>query len=216
MTAESDYLQSMIDRKVLYLTDPRYNAALIGGELDLGIEISIVEANQMRTWFEPSGAFGAHLSPGQKSYIRAATSSFRETQAGIRSTPQGPRPFTTRTGLTFPRTRYGRGDRWHAFPAAAPNWIDAVPWATGPATEIRSVEISLVPFTTTVRTTPPPAPDGRIYLRVINRAGTAATASGFRFDAESKQLIGAGARMEAIDHPSIWIVSFFLYMHPPG
>lgn len=215
MSAETDYLQSIIDRKVEFLTNPAYSPAIIGGELDFGIEITVVEANQMRTWFEPGGAFRAHLSPGQKSYMRAATSGFRETQAGIRSTPQGPRAFSQRTGLNFPRSGHRRGSRWHAYQPTAPNWIDAVPWDRAPALEVRTIEISLLPLRPGPRIGFPPTSDDRVHLRVTDAAGTVSQPTNLRFDPVAKQYIGEGPRIEAIDHPSLWLVSFFLFMHPP-
>lgn len=217
MSAESDYLQSIIDRKVEFLNNPAFSPARIGGRLDFGIEISIIEANRMPTEFRRDGSFSTSLSPGQKSYIRAHSSSLVETVQGLQWTPVGLRPLSVRTGLLFPDpaiAAYGESSRRYAYRPDSPNWINEEPWRS-PPTRIRSVSLSLVPPGPLPRTGTSPQPDGRIHLLVTGPDGRTSTASNIRLDQGSMQFVGPGAPMERVDYPSLWVLSFYLFMHPP-
>jgi hypothetical protein len=213
MSAESDYLQSIIDRKVQFLTDPVFDPSRTGGRLDIGIEISIIEASLMPAAFGPDGAFHASFSPGQKSYIRASTAALVETTQGVRMTPRGPTPLRVRTGLHFPQTAIGQ--RWHAYDPSRPNWIDSDPWSPLTPARIRAVDISLVPFGQAPRSGIGPQSDGRVHLQVTAADGRTTLPTDLRLDRYSMQLMGNGPAMERLDHPSTWVVGFFLYLHPP-
>src|SRR6266851_3615574 len=103
MSAETDYLQHYIDLKYQLDHDPRLRPPLYVQQLDLGIEITIVEANPCTVIFHPDRAEVPSVAPGQKSYAQAGSCNLVDALIGLRLGPGGVEPATMHATLEFPK-----------------------------------------------------------------------------------------------------------------
>jgi hypothetical protein len=210
MSAETDYVQQFVDKKFAFLNDPEFRPSIthLPWLMDVGLEITIVEANQAYAYWD-HGVFHATISPGQKSYIRADQCHFIQAATGVRPGPGGGvATTTTRVGLAFPNGT--QIHRFFGYPPNFVNWEGLSPFRD-PASDtlITSIEISLAPFRTSPSSVPVLA-DGQVHIRIIRPDGVVIILTNIRYDSTTHQLIGYHGAMEGLDYSSIWILAFFI------
>ena len=224
MSAATEYLQRFIDLKRAFDTDPRYHehATGLSWRLTLGVEITIAEANRCDAYYEPDGTtFHVSMSPGQKSYIRGAGAQHIEAVVGIRWGAEGIVPITGLVGLRFPDGA-GSVNRWYAYDPARTSWLSDTPFHYDAGRRLTSVEVSLVPFRLGGNIEPsvsgilPEQPDGRVHVLVRRLDGQLVLLNDVMLDASTQQIYGYGPSMDPDDHPSLWILSFYIAPVPPG
>jgi len=219
MSAATNYLQRFIEQQYAFETDPRFDprATNLGGKMNLGVEITIVESNLAFAYWDAGGRFNATLSPGQKSYIRFSGCEITQTVGGFQYGPGG--TLTTimdRTGLS---STGRRGERWYAYNSASTNWIYDQPFRNDNITQLEAIEISLIPFQLNINSWSlgglPPQPDDKVHVRVRRPDNEIILLADAEFDERTQQLYCYGATMETVDNPALWIISFFIHLNPP-
>jgi hypothetical protein len=228
MSAETSFLQRFITLKFNMDNDPRFRpeATHLSGLVDLGIEITIVEANPCTVIFHDTRTEISSLTPGQKAYARSvATTSLRsckliDAEVGVRPGPGGVAPVTMHVGLEFPNLSTDSLPRHFAYPRSGdPNlWYDLQPFNGRDQDRIASVTVSLIPFRTSGRLSPAPiAPDDQVHVQARFPGGRddGVTLSNLRLDPTTQQLIGSGPSLAVQDQASLWLISFFIVPGPP-
>lgn len=239
MSAATDFLQSYITLKWQMDNDERFRPenTRLTGRVDLGIEITLAEANPCRVIFHPTASDPPgtaprteipSLAPGQKSYARSLPGSaaagecrLLDAPVGVRLGPQGLETLTMHTALEFPNpTIQGVGPvgRTYAYPPAAPSWWFLMPFADPARATFATVTVSLTPFrrSRTASAVPMP-PDGEVHVlaTIPGVVDDSVTLSDVHLDATTQQLVGYGPRMALQDQPSLWLLSFFIAPGPP-
>lgn len=218
MSAATDFLQRFIDLKRAFDSEPRYDSPATGlpWRMQLGVEITIVEASRCDAHYEADGTtFHASIAPGQKSYIRGTGAQHTQAVVGIQWGAEGIAPVTILAGLRF-TGQEGFVDRWYAYDPARTSWGSDMPFRNDAATGVASVEVSLVPFRLggsyepSVTGPVPEQPDDRVHVLVRRRDDQVVLLSNVAFDAVTQQFYGYGPSMDADDNSSLWILSFYI------
>ena len=217
MSAETDYLQRHIDLKFAFDTEFRFQPpnTRLPWKMQVGVEITIVEANRMDAFYDKGGTFHASIAPGQKSYIRGTGSEYIQASGGLQIGSKGiPVPSTFRAGLRFPDP-LSVVQRWYAYQDASTNWAWDVPFQNARDTRLGSVEISLVPFSLQPNFSGlPEGPDDRVHLMVRRADREIVLLSTLTLDETTQQLFCHGPSMDTNDNASLWIISFYIAPGP--
>jgi hypothetical protein len=181
--------------------------------VDLGLEITIVEANPCRVDFDhpPGHTDIPSLAPGQKSYARAKTCGLLEATVGIGKRQE---PILIHAGLQFPDVGSGQGpnvSRTFAYPPSAPSWVNLEPFQHTEDSMFTNVTVSLIPPYRTLKGVWS-VPDGFVHVHATlpGRRDAGVFLRDVRLDPTTQQLIGYGPSMAIQDSASLWILSFFI------
>jgi hypothetical protein len=228
MSAETNFLQRFITLKFQMDNDARFRpeATRRAALVDLGIEITVAEANPCTVIFDGFTEIPS-LAPGQKAYARsvagtgARTCKLVDAEVGLRFGTGGLEPVIMHAGLDFPNVSADSVERHFAYPRTGDpnNWYNLRPFGGGGDVDrFANVTVSLIPFRTSGRLSPVPvAPDDQVHVRATLRDGhdDGVTLTNVHLDPTTQQLVGSGPSMARQDQSSLWLISFFIVPGPP-